>query len=310
MPCVSVIISIYKPNSLFLKRQLESIDNQDFDDMEIVIYNDCPEDSTWEKFCTKYCKRHPLRFLQGNKNLGYIKAFEHLITLAKGKYLAFCDQDDRWLPGRIKEGAKKLDEGYLLTLCDRQIIDADDVIINQSWRHTHPLDHSVNWSDGEHFASKAAFNCYSIGMATMMRADIARQLIPFPICTGHDKWLALGANTLGPCANIDKALVQYRQHSKNVTGAMKGIYSKQDWKKRRVESSYSLAQEYSKRFPKSLDAPIISEFANARMMGRPFTLLRYWSLAPRIVAFETLMNLVPQSLFPFFLKLAKMADRK
>lgn len=305
MPKVSTIISIYRPNEVYLREQLESIDAQDFSDMDVIVYNDCPDDRDWRGFCERHCTRHPLRYVQGEHNLGYVKAFEKLVGIADGDYLVLCDQDDRWLPGRVSAGVAALDAGYLLVLCDRQIIDGDGVVTNPSWRKSHPHDRSVTWANGEHFADRAAFACYSIGMATMLRVDVARDLRPYPTCTGHDKWLALGANTLGPCANLDQALVQYRQHGGNVTGTMTGIESKEDWRRRRVEDTYELAREYASRFPDSPDISAIMGFAKARMEGDVGRIWHYRYLAPKVATFEVALHLTPDCMVGGLLRLVR-----
>lgn len=303
MPKVSVVMSIYKPNERYLAEQLKTIDDQDYDDFEIVVYNDCPTDDSWEAFCHSQVSRHKLRYVAGTENLGYIKAFEHLVGLAEGSYIALCDQDDRWLPGRIARGVQMLDEGYLLVRCDRQIIDGEGNVQVESWREAHPSEECSNWHSGDHITGKAAFTCYSIGMATMVRADVARRLSPFPACVGHDKWLALGASELGRCASIDEPLVQYRRHGGNETGTLQGISCKEDWYQTRVKDSYELAHDFARRFPDSSDAADICAFADARMNKDLLGIWRHRNLAPQVASFEIALRLTPEPLFKAMLSL-------
>jgi len=305
MPRVSVIMSIYQPDERYLREQLASIDAQDFDDMDVIVYNDCPGDERWEDFCHACCTRHELCYVPGDVNRGYAKAFEHLVELADGDYLAFSDQDDVWLPGRVARGVEALDAGHLLACCDRQVIDGEGTVTVQSIRRAQPHEHSLTWQTGEHYARHAATTCYSIGMATMVRASTARELTPFPTCTGHDKWLALGCNTLGTCANIDEPLVQYRQHGNNVTGTMSGIASKRDWYERRVIPSLELALEYATRFPTSPDAEDILDFALARERGDVRALWRQRDIAPKVAAFEIVRALAPDWAFSRTVSLLK-----
>lgn len=296
-PKVSVLMSIYRPNERYLAEQLKSIDEQNFDSMEVVVYNDCPDDPNWEAFCVSQCSRHPLRYVQGEQNRGYVKAFEYLVGRADGTYLAFADQDDRWLPGRIARGVDLLDEGYVLVSCDRQIIDGEGTVTVPSWRSAHPKDESVTWHTGDHITDKAAFTCYSLGMATMLRTDVAQQLRPYPLCTGHDKWLALGASELGPCANIEEPLVQYRQHGKNQTGALHGVSSKADWYQGRTKDTYELVSEFVRRFPDCADKEAMLGFAEARLNGDIRGIWKYRSLAPQVAAFEIALRMTPDWAF-------------
>lgn len=294
---VSTVMSLYKPDEGYLAEQLDTIDAQDYSDMEVVVYNDCPEDEDRSVFCLSHCRRHPVRYFHGTENLGYVKAFEKLVGLAKGDFIAFSDQDDRWLPGRISEGIKPLKEGCLLSVCDRMVIDGEGRVEVESWRSSHPKDPETNWNTGDHFVPQAVFTCYAIGMAIMVRSDVARCLTPFPICTGHDKWLVLGANAMGDCAFIDKALVQYRRHGTNVTGKLSGITCKADWHRTRVRDSCELARTFAERFPSSPDLPSIISFAQAREDGDVAGMWRYRYLAPKVAEFEILTKHMPNWIF-------------
>lgn len=305
MPKVSVLMSIYQPDERYLAEQLTSIDEQDFSDMEVVVYNDCPTDPSWEDFCLRHCRRHPLRYVQGEVNRGYVKAFEHLVGLAQGTYIVLCDQDDRWLPGRISHCVQLLDQGYVLVCCDHQIIDAEGNITVSSWRAAHPKDQSVTWQTGAHITDKAAFTCYSLGMSTMLRTDVAQSLRPYPLCTGHDKWLALGASALGPCANSEEPLVQYRQHGKNQTGALRGINSKADWYRGRIQDSCALVDEFVARFPESPDRQAMQAFAQARLKGDVRGIWEYRALAPQVAAFEIALHFTPDWAFKAALRLLR-----
>lgn len=309
-PKVSVIMSIYRPPEGYLAEQLDSINAQDFDDMEVVVYNDCPEDPAWEDFCRAHITRYPLRYVQGEQNLGYVTAFQTLVGLAEGEYLAFCDQDDRWLAGRIARGVELLDQGYVLVCCDRQTIDGDGNLTCESWRAAHPHDASVSWHTDDHFTAEAAFTCYSLGMATMMRTDVARQLMPYPTITGHDKWLALGASAIGPCANIETPLVQYRLHGSNRSGLLRGIDCKADWHRMRTERTYQLVQEFVRRFPEAPEADTMMRFAQARLDGKVIDIWRSRHLAPSVARFEMMLNLVPDWMFKGMLRVLRHEKKK
>ena len=305
MPKVSVLMSIYQPDAGYLAEQLETIDAQTFDDFEVVVYNDCPADRSWEGFCREHCAEHPLRYVPGDTNRGYVKAFEHLVGLAEGEYIALCDQDDRWLPGRLAAGVAALDQGYVLACCDRQIIDGSGRVTVESWRTEHPEDASSNWQSGDHITDRAAFTCYSIGMATMIRTSVARDLIPFSSWVGHDKWLALGASELGACAFIEQPLVQYRRHENNKTGTLHGISCKEDWYRTRVEDSFGLAKDFTARFPNSPDAPSILSFAQARKERNIFGIWQNRRLAPEVSRFEIALRFIPDPLFKLLLPIVR-----
>ena len=44
LPKIIIAMAVYKPNLNFFKQQLKSIDEQDYKNMELLIWNDSPND--------------------------------------------------------------------------------------------------------------------------------------------------------------------------------------------------------------------------------------------------------------------------
>lgn len=302
-PLISVVMSIYNPNEQYLAEQLVSIDKQDWDNLEIIVYNDNPDDADREQFCRDCCKDHGVRYVHGTKNLGYRLAFEQLSVLAKGDYVVFSDQDDVWLPQRISECVKVMEDGgYVLSTCDRQVIDGEGTVLIPSWRDAHPKSRQDTWCSGDQILPYAAFSCFSIGMATMVRRDVLEQCLPFPSSTGHDRWIALCCGEIGPCAYVEKPLVQYRRHGQNVSGLFAGVYSKSDWRRNRVELSNQVVCEFGRRFPHSESLERMRAFADARMNGNAWGIWKNRDLAPQVAYFELALKIVPDPVFRAFLR--------
>lgn len=294
---VSVLMSLYKPDESYLREQLCSIDAQDVDDMEIVIYNDCPQDVDRAEQCAALCPCHEVRYVHGEENLGYVRAFEKLVGLARGTYLVFADQDDAWEPGRVSKCLEQMRQGHVLCSCDRSVIDAEGKVLVPSWRAAHAKDVENTWHTGDYYVPKAAFTCFSIGMATMVRADVARDLRPYLLCTGHDKWIALCANEVGSCAFVDEPLVRYRRHASNVSGTFSSMTCKQDWYDNRTKQAYRLVQEFCARFPESKGREEMLAFATARINRSVVGMWRYRRLAPIVADFEIALKFMPEFVF-------------
>lgn len=99
---VSVIIPAYNAET-FLSRTIQSALNQTFRDFELIIVDDGSTDNTKEivrKFQVnnsqiKYFLKENSGGPAGPKNLGLKKS--------KGKFIAFLDHDDEWLPEKLEE---------------------------------------------------------------------------------------------------------------------------------------------------------------------------------------------------------------
>jgi glycosyltransferase involved in cell wall biosynthesis len=99
-PLVSVILPIYK-GELFIKEAIDSIINQTYQNIELLLINDkSPDDSLniIEGF-----EDNRIRIINNDKNLGLIGALNIGFIESKGKYIARMDQDDISLPNRIEK---------------------------------------------------------------------------------------------------------------------------------------------------------------------------------------------------------------
>ena len=135
---VCVLLSAYKPDLKFFAAQLDSIDEQTFP-VTLLVRNDCPESASLEGFIQEHIKKNAYRYYHGDKNLGYVKSFEALLSLAEGDYVVFCDQDDIWEPNRVQVSLNHmLEEGSILDVCDRSVIDENGNMLVESYRKAHP----------------------------------------------------------------------------------------------------------------------------------------------------------------------------
>lgn len=92
MPEISVIVPIYKAES-FLSECINSIVNQSFRDIEIVLVDDGSPDNC-PKICDEYAEKDSRIVVIHQKNGGISAARNAGIEAAKGKYISFCDSDD------------------------------------------------------------------------------------------------------------------------------------------------------------------------------------------------------------------------
>ena len=96
MPKVSVIVPMYNAEK-FLDDCVSSILQQTFDDMEIILVDDCSTDKTLD--IAKSFDDARIKILQTEKNLGYPGAVRNVgLDAATGEYVFFMDHDDLVFP--------------------------------------------------------------------------------------------------------------------------------------------------------------------------------------------------------------------
>jgi len=89
---LSVIVPVYN-NEKLIARCVNSILNQNFEDLEVIIVNDGSTDRT-KSICEKLAKNNPKVNLITISNNGVSNARNEGLKLAKGDYIGFVDSDD------------------------------------------------------------------------------------------------------------------------------------------------------------------------------------------------------------------------
>ncbi|TDX42928.1 glycosyl transferase family 2 [Halanaerobium congolense] len=105
-PLVSVVIPTYKRPDM-LGRAIDSVLNQTYDNIEIVVVDDNDEDSEYrketEEFMDKYADNDNLVYLKHTENKGGSAARNTGIKTSEGEYIAFLDDDDIWVNTKLKK---------------------------------------------------------------------------------------------------------------------------------------------------------------------------------------------------------------
>lgn len=305
---VSIVMSIYNPKIEYIIKQLDSINEQDYSDIEVIIWDDNPDSGFEESILQKHITNYPYKYEKTKKNLGYAKAFEKLTTLAKGEYIAFCDQDDIWLKKKVSKMVSELKrEGVVLVTADRALIDGQDKIFVKSVRHGSGTI-GDRWNTGDDMLEIAVFTTCAIGMNTMMKTSVAESLLPIPEDVAHDKWFSAGACVKGKVVFLDEVLALYRRHGENVSGTLVGIHSKKEYYEKRVKIQEVFSKAFLERFT-DIDVKKkkrIKEFTDARVNRRVFEIFKHREIDPDVARFEIVMSLIPNCLFSFFIKLVQL----
>lgn len=233
---VSVIIATYNPNIIWFEKQLNSINNQTYSNIEIILLDDS---SVNEKYLdiietTGIIKRFPVRIYRNDENLGSNKTFEKLVNLASGDYLAFCDQDDIWSDDKIEVLVSEIENNSntLLVYSDMKVIDDNDIVIYDSmstYRKRHIF------LEGDNLFKQLIYRNFVVGCTMLVKKDIVLKSLPFLDSMVHDHYIALFASCFGNIKFVNKALISYRQHANNQTGVLKGVYNKKDYEKFQID---------------------------------------------------------------------------
>lgn len=97
---VSIIMPSYN-SELFIKNSIESVLKQTYKNWELIIVDDYSTDKTVE--IIKSFADERLRLFVNERNSGAALSRNKALREAKGKWIAFLDSDDEWLPNKLEE---------------------------------------------------------------------------------------------------------------------------------------------------------------------------------------------------------------
>lgn len=214
----------------FLRAQLDSILNQTVAVGELVICDDCSTDSTFS-IIHEYIARYPtiISLHKNDTNRGAVKNFEQCIQRCKGDITFLADQDDIWYPFKVQ-----VIGDYFRTKPDALLVFTDGDLIDEAGNAMHGTvwgkwnfnkEMRERWTDNDLAFDDLVRNNNRVTGATLAMKNALRQHI-FPFRSNvhywHDAWLAMYAAKYGGLSFIERSLIKYRIHAKQLVGIGNG----------------------------------------------------------------------------------------
>ncbi len=205
-PLVSVAMCTYNGDK-YLQSQLDSIINQSYTNLEIIIVDDGSTDETMKIIQFNAEKEGRIKFYANDHNLGYNKNFEKAFGLCTAEYIAISDQDDVWELNKIET-------------------------MMSNWHNESSFIYSLSGSfNGEEFSKRKpapnvlykqitdvhhlVFNSPVHGHACIFKKELLSKCTPFPKDIFYDWWMSMHAALIGNIGCIPQTLTWHRIHPKN-----------------------------------------------------------------------------------------------
>lgn len=212
---VSICIPVYN-HEITLRETLLSAIHQSYENIEIVIVDDCSSDNSMKVISQFHDPR--MRVYRNEHNLGMVGNWNKTLSLARGEFVLMLHGDDRLYVTSIEKKVDLMnaDKDVMLAFSASMVINEDSVILLE--RHPFKTKRVI---DGKWLALKSyrSRNIYGEPGNVMFRAEVARQLGGFAdntiYATDWDLWLR--CSCLGKVAYSNEVLMEYRITQTNVT---------------------------------------------------------------------------------------------
>lgn len=220
---VEILMATYNGEK-YIREQLDSILNQTYKDIRILIRDDGSKDRTIDiikEYIEKY--RYKIRLIEDDVKCGSsVSNFMQLTKSATADYVMYSDQDDFWLPKKV--------EKTLQAMIDLEEKIGKDKPALSFARHKpvdlklQPIQEDVSKTQlskcETEFNKLLVQNCVN-GCLMMVNKPLYSILGNYnKDILMHDWWAALIAGAMGGICRIPDVLMLYRQHGDNVVGSV------------------------------------------------------------------------------------------
>lgn len=117
---VSIIMPSYN-TAQYITDSIASIQKQTYSNWELIIVDDCSTDNT-DEVVKPLLSDTRIRYLKNEANSGAAISRNRALREAKGKWIAFLDSDDLWIPEKLEKQIRFMEEhGYAFSYTDYMI---------------------------------------------------------------------------------------------------------------------------------------------------------------------------------------------
>lgn len=103
------LVSIITPTwncASFISEAIRSVQEQTYQNWEMIISDDCSTDNTKEVIAPYLERDHRIKYICNHNNSGAAVTRNNALKVATGKWIAFLDADDIWLPEKLHKQIK------------------------------------------------------------------------------------------------------------------------------------------------------------------------------------------------------------
>jgi glycosyltransferase involved in cell wall biosynthesis len=211
MPRVSIILNV-RNGAAFLREALNSVMAQTFQDWELIVWDDCSTDDS-PRIVAEYQDQR-IRYFLSPVDTPLGEARNGAIRQAKGEWLAFLDQDDIWLPRKLRRQMAFADNNTGMIY--GRAIQFYPSGKERDYDYAHefqPL------PEGDIFAELFIHGCFIAMSSALLRRSAVEEVGPVPasIQTVPDYYLYAAVARKYPVRAVQEPVCRYRIHGDSMS---------------------------------------------------------------------------------------------
>ena len=193
----------------YIAETIKSVIAQTYKEWELIIIDDCSTDDT-EKIVNTFLFDERIKLIKNKKNSGAAVSRNRGLQLAKGKWIAFLDSDDVWLPKKLEKQIDFMNNhGYKFSFTDYRIC------LNGSWN---PFVYI-----GPNVVTRRKFfdYCFVFTSTVMYDRNFVGliQIVDIKKNNDYAMWLEISKKT--PCYRLPECLSYYIKHDNSISSGSK-----------------------------------------------------------------------------------------
>ena len=206
------LVSIIKPSyntAGYISETIESVIKQTYANWELIIVDDCSTDNT-DEVVKPFLTDKRIKYLKNEKNSGAAVSRNYALREAKGKWIAFLDSDDLWLPEKLEKQIAFMEKnGYKFTYTDYKIK------LNGKW-----LPYIFT---GPNIVNKRKMYdyCYFSTITVMYDRDFVGLIQIAPLKKNNDYAMWLKIIKKADCYRFPECLSSYIKHDNSISSGSK-----------------------------------------------------------------------------------------
>lgn len=212
-PLISIALCTYN-GANFLQQQLDSILNQTYKHIELVIVDDGSSDGTKDILKQYAAKYEQIKLYFNETNIGFNANFQKAISFCSGDFIAISDQDDIWLEHKLALLHQNIGDNWLI-FSNSEWIDQTENLIG---RQTLNADFKLGNRD---YRSALFYNSVT-GHTTLFSKALLPYISPIPETGYYDWWIGFVALYHHKITCLNECLTLHRIHSSSVMHKFKG----------------------------------------------------------------------------------------